>query len=102
MVVVVVVVVVGIEHRCEVTSLYQRTRQQTRTRPSECGNQVEKYYNAIVCDETKLEIYYSIFISIQHSAFKSPSSFGAIVAQISWPFFFCNQLMEGLELNLRC
>ena len=29
----------GRQHRCEVTSLYQRTRQQTRTRPSECGNQ---------------------------------------------------------------
>ena len=38
----------GRQHRCEVTSLYQRTRQQTRTRPSECGNQDEKYYNALL------------------------------------------------------
>ena len=90
--------VVGTQHRCEVTSLYQRTRQQTRTRPSECGNQVEKYYNAIVYyDETKLEMYYFIIVFIHHSEFKSPNSFGSIVPQISGPFFFCNQLMERME-----
>ena len=48
-------------------------------------------------DETKLEMYYSIIVSIHHTAFTSLNSFCAIVPQISGPFFFCNQLMEGME-----